>query len=82
MTWAENRYKQSAFDRKRGIKPAVLQLLEGRVVRRFMCQRIAVKELGIPQGNISLTLNEKRKTTHGYGFIYEETPTTDKEREK
>ena len=71
MTWAENRFKQSKMDGKRGRKPAVLQMLGNRVIRRFDSQRHAVKELGISQGNLSTVLTGKRQTTAGYRFIYE-----------
>ena len=71
MTWAENRFKQSVYDGKRGRKPAVLQLLGNKVVRRFTSQRDVVKKLGIHQGNISQVLNGKRNYVNGYKFIYE-----------
>ena len=71
MTWAENRFKQSAMDGKRGRKPAVYQMIGNKVIKRFQSQRHAVKELGISQGNLSLVLNGKRQTVNGYRFIYE-----------
>lgn len=71
LTWAENRFKQSKLDGKRGRKPAVLQILGNKVIRRFNSQRDAVRELGINQGNLSSVLTGKRKTTAGYKFIYE-----------
>jgi hypothetical protein len=71
LTWAENRFKQSATDGKRGRKPAVLMLLNGKTIRRFTSQRHAIKELGISQGNLSTVLNGRRKHTAGYEFTYE-----------
>jgi hypothetical protein len=71
LTWAENRFKQAATDGKRGRKPAVLMLLNGKVVRRFLSQRHVVKELGLMQGNLSAVLNGKRETIAGHQFIYE-----------
>jgi hypothetical protein len=71
MTWAENRFKQSATDGKRGRKPAVLQLLGDKIIDRFASQRQAVKALGILQGNLSSVLNGKREHIAGYKFIYE-----------
>ena len=71
MTWAENRYKQSQTDGKRGRKPPVLMVLGGKVMRRFISQRHAVRELGLSQGNLSAVLNGKRQTVSGYYFIYE-----------
>lgn len=70
MTWAENRFKQSATDGKRGRKPAVLQYLGDKLIKRFPSQRHVVKELGISQGNLSSVLNGKRKYVSGYKFIY------------
>ena len=71
MTWAENRFKQSKLDGKRGRKPSVLQLLGNKVIKRFSSQRQVIKELGIPQGNLSSVLNGRRHTVHGYRFVYE-----------
>lgn len=71
MTWAENRFKQAATDGKRGRKPAVLQMVGDKIVRRFSSQRQAVKELGISQGDLSMVLNGKRNFVNGYKFIYE-----------
>ena len=71
LTWAENRFKQSALDGKRGIKPAVFQIMGNKVIKRFQSQRHVVKELGISQGNLSSVLNGKRKYVNGYKFIYE-----------
>jgi len=71
LTWAENRFKQSKLDGKRGRKPAVLQLLGNKVVKRFLSQRHTVKELDIHQGNLSSVLNGKRQTVNSYRFIYE-----------
>ena len=71
MTWAENRFKQSSFDGKRGRKPAVLQLLGNKIMRKFQSQRHVVKELGILQGNLSSVLNGKRKFVNGYKFVYD-----------
>lgn len=71
LTWAENRFKQSKMDGKRGRKPAVLQILGEKFLNRFKSQRHVVKELGISQGNLSEVLNGKRKTVNGYKFIYE-----------
>jgi len=71
LTWAENRFKQSATDGKRGRKPPVLMLLNGKIIKRFTSQRHAIKELGIPQGNLSTVLNGRRKHIAGYEFIYE-----------
>ncbi len=71
MTWAENRYKQSKFDGKRGRKPAVYQMLGDKVIKRFYSQRHVVSELGISQGCLSMVLNGKRTTVSGYNFIYE-----------
>lgn len=71
MSWAENRYKQSKTDGKRGRKPAVLQMKGEKVIKRFISQRHAVKELNISQGNLSSCLNGKRKFVKGYKFIYE-----------
>lgn len=71
LTWAENRFKQSKIDGKRGRKPAVLQMLGKKIVRRFQSQRHAVRELGLSQGNLSSVLTGKRNTTAGYRFVYE-----------
>lgn len=71
LTWAENRYKQSAMDGKRGRKPAVIQMMGNKIIKRFLSQRHAVKELGLSQGDLSMVLNGKRKTVDGYKFIYE-----------
>lgn len=71
ITWAENRFKQSAFDGKRGRKPPVLQLLGTKIVKRFLSQRHVVKELGLSQGNLSAVLNGKRNHINGFRFIYE-----------
>lgn len=71
ITWKENRFKQAALDGKRGRKPAVLQIDGDVVIRRFQSQRHAVKELGIPQGNLSSVLNNRRMFAHGFKFRYE-----------
>ena len=71
MTWSENRFKQSALDGKRGRKPAVLQILNGKIIKRFPSQRMTVKLLNISQGNLSSVLNNRRKHINGYKFIYE-----------
>lgn len=71
LTWAENRFKQSALDGKRGRKSAVLQILGDKVVNRFPSQRHAVRQLGISQSNLSKVLNGKGKTAGGYGFVWE-----------
>ena len=71
LTWAENRFKQSALDGKRGRKPAVLQMLGDKVIKRFSSQRMAIKQLGINQGDLSMVLNGRRKTVNGYNFLYE-----------
>jgi len=72
MTWAENRFKQAKLDGKRGRKPKVIQMLGNKVIKVFMSQRHAVKELGLSQGNLSEVLNGKRKTIDGYAFVYED----------
>lgn len=71
MTWAENRFKQSAVDGKLGRKPPVIQLLNNKIIKKFQSQRHVVKELGISQGNLSAVLNGKRNHINGYKFIYE-----------
>lgn len=71
MTWAQNRFKQSSVDGKKGRKPAVLQLLGNNIIKRFDSQRHVVKELGISQGNLSSVLNGKRESVNGFKFIYE-----------
>lgn len=71
MTWAENRYKQSATDGKRGRKPRVMQMLGDKIVKIFQSQRHCVKDLGISQGNLSMVLNGKRNFVNGYKFIYQ-----------
>lgn len=71
MTWTENREKQSSVDGKRGRKPAVLQIYNGEIVRRFESQLQAIKELGLHQGNLSSVLNGRRKFIGGYTYIYE-----------
>lgn len=71
LTWAENRYKQSKIDGKRGRKPRVYQKLNGKIIRIFQCQRQVVKELGISQPNLSSVLNGRRKYVGGYNFEYE-----------
>ena len=71
LTWAENRYKQSAMDGKRGRKPAVYQMLGDKVIKRFKSQRHVVKELGVSQSNLSAVLNGKRNYVSGYSFKYE-----------
>jgi len=71
LTWAENRYKQSATDGKRGRKPRVIQMFGDKVIKVFQSQRQCVKELGISQGNLSAVLNKKRNFVSGYSFIYE-----------
>ena len=72
LTWAENRFKASALDGKLGRKPPVLQLMGGKVIKRFLSQRHVVKELGLSQGDLSMVLNGKRKTVSGYRFVYED----------
>lgn len=71
MTWAENRFKQSKIDGKRGRKPAVYQILGDKIIKRFESQRHVVSELGISQGCLSMVLTGKRNTVAGYRFIYE-----------
>lgn len=71
LTWAQNRFKQSSVDGKLGRKPAVYQMLNNIIIKKFQSQRHAVKELGISQGNLSAVLNGKRKYVNGYKFIYE-----------
>ena len=71
LTWAENRFKQSATDGKRGRKPRVIQMLGEKVIKIYQSQRHCVKELGISQGNLSTVLNGKRNYVNGYKFIYE-----------
>lgn len=71
LTWAENRYKQSKFDGKRGRKPRVIQMLGSKVIKVFQSQRHVVKDLGVSQGNLSNVLTGKRNTVDGYSFVYE-----------
>lgn len=71
LTWAENRFKQSATDGKRGRKPQVIQMLGDKVIKIYQSQRHCVKELGISQSNLSSVLNGKRNYVNGYKFIYE-----------
>lgn len=73
MTWAKNREKQSKVDGKKGTSPPVLQILNGKVIRKFQCQRDVVNILGIHQGNLSQMLNGKYKykNLQGYQFEYE-----------
>jgi len=80
LTWAENRFKQSALDGKRGRKPRVIQMLGNKIIKIYQSQRHAVKELGISQGNLSSVLNNKRQTTMGYKFIYETPELLDKDK--
>lgn len=69
LTWAENRYKQTMERRSR--KGVVIQLLNGRVVGRYLSQREAVRVTGLTQGLISNVLNGRRNHTGGYQFVYE-----------
>lgn len=71
MSWAENRFKQSKYDGKRGRKPRVIQMKGGEVIKVFQSQMHCVKELGISQSNLSSVLNGKRSYVNGYNFIYE-----------
>ena len=71
MTWEENEFKRSALDGKLGRKPAVLQLVGNKVIKRFQSQRHVVKEMGVNQGSLSDVLRGKRKSVGGYNFIYE-----------
>ena len=71
LTWAENRFKQSMLDGKRGRKPRVIQMMGEKVIKIFQSQRHVVKELGISQGNLSSVLNGKRNFVNGYKFIWE-----------
>ena len=72
LTWAENRYKQRMemkFTRAR----KVCQMMGNKIIKTFSSQRIAVKETGLSQGNMSMCLTGKRKTTGGYGWKYFDT---------
>lgn len=71
LTWAENRYKQSAYDGKRGRKGKVIQMQGDKIINIFKSQRECVKKLGISQSNLSSVLNGKRNYVSGYSFIYE-----------
>lgn len=71
LSWAENRFKQSATDGKKGRKPPVVQIQGDKIIKIFKSQRHCVKELGISQGNLSSVLNGKRDTVNGYRFIYQ-----------
>lgn len=82
LTWAENRFKQSATDGKRGRKPAVMQIFGDKIIKRFISQRHAVKELGISQSNLSDVLNGKRNYVNGYKFIYQHPELLEESNEK
>ena len=71
LSWAENRFKQSKLDGKKGRMPRVIQMKGSKIVKIFQSQRHCVNELGIAQGNLSSVLNGKRKLVNGYSFIYE-----------
>lgn len=71
LTWAENRFKQSATDGKKGRKPKVIQMQGNKIIKIFQSQRHCVKELGVSQGNLSEVLNGKRDYINGYRFIYQ-----------
>lgn len=69
MSWRDNRYKQRMelkFTRAR----KVCQISDGKIVKIYLSQRIAVKETGFSQGNLSECLSGKRKMVNGYEWQY------------
>jgi hypothetical protein len=70
LTWEENRFKQTLDTRF--TRRAVLQILDGKVIKRYRSQRDVVKDLGVSQWNLSTALNGGRHKVGGYMFQYED----------
>jgi hypothetical protein len=69
ITWAENRFKQTMERRNR--KWVVLQMMWGKVIKKYISQRQAVIETWLSQSNMSAVLNWKKKTCWWYLWVYE-----------
>ena len=69
LTWAENRYKQRMETKLFRAKKCYMHL-NGKIIKIFASQWMAIKETGLSQGNLSEALNGKRRTCGGYNWSY------------
>ena len=68
LSWSDNRFKQIMERRSR--KGAVLQKLNGKIVKVWKSQREAWRKLHLQQSMLSQALTGKSKTAYGFTWEY------------
>lgn len=71
LSWSDNRFKQIMERRSR--KGAVLQKLNGKIVKVWSSQREAWRKLHLQQSMLSQALTGKSKTAYGFTWEYANT---------